>query len=577
MKPLNIISRYFIMKKYIILTATLCLSLITNAQPGKSNGQGNQKISNPYQYTNLTNTWLLSSFSNNGVPVTRETSDDISNGLKSRINASLPEGYSVPSKNPDYLNDASKANIKLIENCELWVTFVSEGAGYCNTLGYFYYPTNTPPTSASQISKAIVVFPNASFYGSGGALREGNKVKLKYYDENTSTWSDVFPKGITVSWFLISNGWNGNKITNGYGWQYSIPEFNDKNLKPQQNLILYDKTEEKMVIGFEDIRRVPGKGSDEDFNDDLFYATANPITAVQTDDMIVIQDPEDTDHDGVKDTEDEFPESADKAFQNYYPGKDQFGTLAFEDQWPAKGDYDFNDFVTDYNFKTITNAKNEVTEITATFKVRAAGAVQRNGFAFQLETSADNITSVTGASILSNNFKLNTNGTESGQTKAVIPVCDDIIKLFGANMVNTTVGGNTAAEKDITINIQLKSPVAANTLGTAPYNPFLIVNIDSERGREVHLAGKVPTDLVNTGYFGKNEDRTDVSNGKYYVATQNFPWGLNFPASFQYPTETTIIDKAYQKFNSWVTTLGGSFSDWYLDKTDYRNNSYIYK
>ena len=34
-----------------------------------------------------------------------------------------------------------------------------------------------------------------------------------------------------------------------------------------------------------------------------------------------------------------------KSFNSFFPVQGKTGTLAFEDLWPAKGDYDFNDLV----------------------------------------------------------------------------------------------------------------------------------------------------------------------------------------------------------------------------------------
>jgi LruC domain-containing protein len=71
--------------------------------------------------------------------------------------------------------------------------------------------------------------------------------------------------------------------------------------------------------------------------------------------------------------------------------------LAFEDNWPSKGDYDFNDVVVDYNINTVTNAQNQVVEVIGEFTLRASGATYNNGFGFQLDNIAPNkVTSVTG-------------------------------------------------------------------------------------------------------------------------------------------------------------------------------------
>lgn len=531
----------------------------------------------PYLLPNMTNVWSLGTFNTSGVPNFRVTSDVITTLMKTKINASLPEYKSVPATSPQFLANPEAANITLIDSCEVWSTFVTEGASWLNTLGYFYYPTNTPPSAVAQISKRIVMFPNASLGGSGGSMAEGYKVKLKYFNEKTGLWSEVFPPNITIGWFLIANGYKSGAVTNGSYWDYSIAVLNDQTIKPQQNIILYDRTEEKMIIGFEDQKRIPSVSGDHDFNDAVFYATFNPIAAVKMEDMNLIKVPNDQDGDGVTDAEDEFPNDATKSFYNYSPGKNIYGTLAFEDLWPSKGDYDFNDFVTDYNFTTITNSQNKVVDIIANFKVRASGASLHNGFAFQLGVSPDMIASVSGSKNFTGNISLNANGTEAKQTKAVISVVDDVFYLFNAQMVNSVIGGVTLPDENITVTIHLKTPARISDLGTPPYNPFLISGINSGRGREIHLAGMAPTDLVDATLFGQGEDRTNVAAGEFYVAAQNFPWALRFPVSFDYPIESTEISKALLKFNDWVKSKGEIYPDWYLDKPDYRNTSLIYK
>ncbi len=74
----------------------------------------------------------------------------------------------------------------------------------------------------------------------------------------------------------------------------------------------------------------------------------------------------DVDGDGIPDDQDDYPNDPLRAFDNYFPAAG-FGSLAFEDLWPGKGDYDFNDVVVDYRFQTVTNALNQVVEIFGTF------------------------------------------------------------------------------------------------------------------------------------------------------------------------------------------------------------------
>ena len=102
------------------------------------------------------------------------------------------------------------------------------------------------------------------------------------------------------------------------------------------------------------------------------------------------------------------------------------GTLAYEDLWPGKGDFDFNDMVVDYEFNIVKNNQEVVQNITATFVLKAFGASLHNGFGFTLPTvNPGDIVSVSGYDAANNSiFSIANNGLENGQSKATIIVFD---------------------------------------------------------------------------------------------------------------------------------------------------------
>jgi len=518
------------------------------------------------------NVFKMGAFSSTGIPgYMLSKRDTVGTDFLARISSALPEIQRVPVRSPQLLADPTRSNIKTKDTCNIWVSFVSEGAAWHNAVGYFYYPTGSTPATIAAISKRIVVYPNASAAGSDGGLVQGDKVKLRYYNELTQQWTDVFPPNLTISWFLIADGYKSNAMSNGKYWNYSLPALNSNNL--QQTVMLFDKASSRIVIGFEDTQRnLAGTFGDEDFNDALFYATANPISAIDLEEIKDINKVVDTDGDGVPDVDDKYPNDPKRAYNASYSG-----TLAFEDRWPAKGDYDFNDLVADYSVTHVTNAQNKVVDIQAAFTVKAAGADFENGFAFQLGTTPGNIESLSGSRLYGSLFSLNSTGVENGQTNAVIPVVDNVFSLFNAFMVNTVEGGVTLPSQTININLTLKTPVDLTTLGTPPYNAFLVV--DQNRGREVHLPGNLPTDLAARALFGTKDDKTNPAVASTcYKANQSYPWALKISGtSFDYPVEKADIDKAHLKFSTWVTTIGKSVPDWYIGNAGYRNSSNIYK
>jgi LruC domain-containing protein len=529
------------------------------------------------------NVYTQSTFNNLGVPSYKEaTRDLISKSFKEKITASLPEYSHLPkSANASFLNDAAKANIELVAPCQVWLTFVTEGAGFLNTLGYYYYPTATPPTKLTDIKKAIIAFPNASLLNSGGGLVEGDKVKLHFYDETTKQWTDVFPANYTISWFLFPNGFinYGSKgVINGaskYLPLYSTLSLNSWGF--QQNVILFDDTEKKMLISFEDTQRnEAGTAGDEDFNDAVFYATANPIEAIKTDKINKIVAPIDTDKDGVYDVSDEFPTDIKRAFKAYYPAQNTWGTLAYEDMWPQRGDYDFNDVVVDYQTTIVKNASGLVVDVNTDYRFRAAGASYRNAFAVQFNTPTSNIESVTGSNLTSGVFTLNGTKSENGQTQAVVPVTDDITRLFGdSKMVNTVLGSAKLPSVTVPIHVTFKTAINLSTLGAAPYNPFVVVN--KVRGIEVHLPGKQPTEFADDKKFGTGIDLTSFNNQLFYVAKASYPWALHIPVQFEYPIEQKAIDKVFYNFGKWVTSGGALYPAWYQNSNANADQTLIYK
>lgn len=288
----------------------------------------------------------------------------------------------------------------------------------------------------------------------------------------------------------------------------------------------------------------------------------------------------DSDGDGVIDTYDDYPNDPTKAFNNYFPSEGP-ASLAFEDLWPSKGDYDFNDLVVDYQFKTVTNSRNKVSEVVAKFIIRAAGAGFENGFGFQLPVPIpDADITVTGSSIKHNVVKLNSNGTEAGQSKTTIIVFDDVFDLMtnpGIGVgVNTTPGAPYVTPDTLNITMTFK-PDTYSTLdiGLEKFNPFII--IDKSRGREVHLPDYPPTSLADLTLFGTGDDNSNVASARYYKTQSNLPWAINISSSFSYTHETAQILNGYRYFATWAQTNGAAKTDWYLDLSGYRNAEFIYK
>jgi LruC domain-containing protein len=500
--------------------------------------------------------YRLGSFSSgSGIPnYLMPTNDVISSTFLADVNASLPERQPVPQFRPEYLNSTAERNLILKEQCDVWITFVHEGAGYLNSLFYFVYNVNNKPTTISQVDSFIAIFPNASYSGSGGGLNSGNKVHIGRFGADTA-----------IGFAIAANGWNGSTVTNGYGLYTSIKSMNPETNPAYQEhvVLLYDNPTQRFLIGFEDINRMPSMSSDNDFNDVIIYATANPVKAIQTNNIVPVTPSNDADDDGVNDTYDEYPNDPARAFNVYYPSASTMATVAFEDLWPSKGDYDLNDVVVDFQYHAVTNGNNEIKDLNTKFKLRAAGGVFKNAFAVALPFSRSNVTMAEGSSIV---------GLETAANEAILKVFNNSKAIIGTY---NTLPGKTFVETDtLRASLTLTNPVEV-TLGT--FNPFIYIDENGKgRGYEVHLPGQQPTSLVNASVLGTNADATNPAAGVFYKTANGLPFAIAIPESFDYPVEKEQIIHAHLKFAQWVQSAGALSPDWYKNLSGNRNNSKIY-
>ena len=288
----------------------------------------------------------------------------------------------------------------------------------------------------------------------------------------------------------------------------------------------------------------------------------------------------DCDSDGVPDTDDDYPCDPVRAFDNYFPANG-YGTLAYEDLWPGKGDYDFNDLVANYRFKMVTNASNDLVEIYATFVVKAFGASLHNGFGFQFPNAniSQGDLTATGSNLTAGIITLEANGLESGQTLPTFIVLDDCFDIMthpGSGVgVNTTPGSPYVNPETIELYIEITTGnYTLAQLDIENFNPFLIVGL--ERGHEIHLPDYAPTNLVDPSWFGLAQDNSIPSQDRYYKTETNLPWAIHIYESFAYPKEYIDVANTHNHFVEWATSGGTSYPDWYQDKPGYRNDSNIY-
>ena len=237
-------------------------------------------------------------------------------------------------------------------------------------------------------------------------------------------------------------------------------------------------------------------------------------------------------------------------------------TYAFEDLWPNFGDYDMNDIV------LITEASlhvknNFVTKAVLKCRLAAIGATRRIAAAVQLDRVAPNtinrIEYSTRTNFTENLFQTNANGTEQGQSLAVVPLFDNAHAFAGFNgtPIVGTYRDTPFDAKEFTVTIYLEEQsVEEAKLTLDNWNFFITCNAQQGKRMEIHLINGKATDLFDTSLVGG----VVFSPSTPFRAKGNFCWAMQIPGEFRFPLENNNIRQSFENFDSWITKPE---YDWY--------------
>ena len=327
---------------------------------------------------------------------------ELSKTMLNTINGVIPEGKTCPKKyrqSADFeVNDPENRDV------EVSVRFIGGTSSAASAFGYYCYQ-GEPTKAKIAAAKKYIVFPNTHTRDAAKkpvGLKGGECVKLHYIDEDGVDRGTIFPNGVKIGWFLFNDSYkkNGGK---GNATFYSTPKANSNG----RTYTAAFRINDFVVLSFEDYT------TDEDYNDVQFNVWSNPIEAIAPEVPDVKPDPGTEDDRSV-------------AYRMTYKG-----ILAFEDNWPNKGDYDLNDVVVKYNSVLAFNTKNQVLFTEDMFTALWSGASYKNGFAYQMNTDRSNVTTV---------FEEPSDaglGLDSELSKATVNVFTNALSATGNNQKTT--------------------------------------------------------------------------------------------------------------------------------------------
>ena len=449
----------------------------------------------------------------------------------------------------------ASADLTLAKESEVTITALGSMTCWNSSLGYYYYNEAQKPTDRQQLN-IIMLFPNTQdgqrdlnwdYQGNIGTVR-GDAIQLKYYpniaNNDYSGATTIFPKGTKIGFILKPNSWG---IQGSQYW--SIKVANGKRSNWDKKMNIWAASTEGMSYANNNVcsLNIPNPtGSARTAKFAYTSELGNKYAIVSFEDACDDQDYDDLIF--ALNPSNIFTELAE-----VQQGKTTTsGVYAFEDMWPARGDYDMNDVLVD--------CKHEMEF--------SGGKVKKE--TYKLTTYQNVVNKVSGLALRLNTLVTPSKIVMKKGHKDSNPTTCTFTKDATENVYYLT--DDVKREINTTYIFEITYSSAQNLDKLATIEPFLYGTRDGKNW-EVHLPYKAPTANMDMSFFGTENDTSDPSSGKYYVRYSIYPFAFylagasaeNFQGTIlAHENENQPISDFYPEFIPWAKSGGTMNEDWYL-------------
>ena len=265
---------------------------------------------------------------------------------------------------------------------------------------------------------------------------------------------------------------------------------------------------------------------------------------------------QDADGDGVPDAADAFPCDGALAAVGFAPAEGARAVLLFEDQWPSRGDLDFNDLVLVYDAVVRYGPSGAASSLTLSLDVAAIGADYHHGLGLRLPVARGAVASVTRA--------VGGGGPQAilpsqGDAELTVALSSDLRELFGGlqGPINSVAPPALAGQRMV-VEVTFASGVAFDA-GQAPWDLFLFRS--QAPSHELHRPIFDGTSAMDTALFGTADDGSSAT--RRFVDFGGLPFVLELPQPSGYPAEGVQVSLLFPRISSFAASAGQADADFY--------------
>jgi LruC domain-containing protein len=232
---------------------------------------------------------------------------------------------------------------------------------------------------------------------------------------------------------------------------------------------------------------------------------------------------------------------------NYFPSASSYYLVGYEDLYPAKGDYDFNDLTVAYQVRYGLNSEGQVASIRGTAYLMTRGAGYSHDWHLRIPLPADVTATLSCTTYLDPADAYNLQSCSPAGGAFTAGDADIVVFSGTAEIFPDPEGGvftNVLRDQAFVrgpkseFRLDLDAPLPASSIGEAPFDPYLFVR---NTGEAIQL-------------LQVNPDFKDADG---------FPFGMLMPIEWLPPLEYFSISTVYPLFDSFVASEGAENVDWY--------------
>ena len=252
--------------------------------------------------------------------------------------------------------------------------------------------------------------------------------------------------------------------------------------------------------------------------------------------------------------------------------KNGWGTLLFEDMWPAYGDYDFNDAVINYKVQLYLNERNLVDAMLIGVRVKAIGGSMPYDLYLMLHGVY--------ASEIEEIVPYDSHNAPEGARMVAVGTAQEAAAFKfenirsnpnrpeGSTYLNTDRGYELSDDDlvDISYAVYFSNPISSNYLTFDTFD-FYLGRVRETDGRriEIHMGGFKPSLEARADYEAIREGNPYIGNAsRPYYSNDNLVWAVHVPQDVRHGYERVDFLETYPQFKTWAQSGGTLAQDWYL-------------